>query len=115
MPSRRPMEATTTRTKTLCGRRPNSRGELLQLVVMLLDLCDDVVEHCVLRLKMRLQLQAFAEDCLRVLVCLLRPLVGRFPLDVLSHDDDGEQDQLDERLRDPGNNDDRLSAGDRRR
>src|ERR1035441_8824662 len=46
----------------LCG--PDPRGKLLQLRVVPLDVRDDVIQHSVLRLEMRLELQAFAEDCL---------------------------------------------------
>ena len=55
---------------------PTLAASCLQLLVMLLDVGDDVVEHSVLRLQMRLQLQALAEDRLGVLVRLLGPLVG---------------------------------------
>ena len=68
---------------------------------MLLDVRDDVVEDRVLRLKMLLQLQAFAEDRLGILVGLLGALVRRLSLNVLTDDDDRQQDQLNERLRDP--------------
>src|SRR5438093_12005476 len=49
------------------------------------------------------------------LVSLFGPLIRRLSLNVLAHDDDWEEDQLEKRLRDPRDDDDAVSTTDRRR
>jgi hypothetical protein len=70
--------------------------------------CGEQLELLVLVGEMGLDLQRLMQHRFSVLVRRLGTLVGSLRLDVLTHDDDGKQNQLEERLSDPGDDDEAL-------
>ena len=68
-----------------------------------------LLEHLVLGLQVGLDLGGFVQDRLGVLIGVLGAVVGRCSLHVLADDDHRQQDQLEERLRNPG--DEAFAAG----
>ena len=61
----------------------------------------DVGDPLILGLEVELDLLGLLEDRSSVLVGRLGTCIGRCSLDVLAHDDDGEQDELEEARREP--------------
>src|SRR5579862_2092103 len=77
------------------------------------DRGDQVREHRVLRHQVLLDLQGLVQDRLGVLIGIDRARVGGLGLQVLPHDDDGQEHELEEVRRDPGDDDGQVVAGDR--
>jgi hypothetical protein len=72
-------------------------------------------ENSILHRQVFLNFQGFGEDRFRIVIGLVGAGVGGFRLNVLADDNDGQQHQLQEIGRHPGDNDGQVTGADRRR